>query len=67
MIVKGALCCRDFFNDTRWAVDTSISIEYNGGISGALVMLASRDWTQTCHGRPGLLDRVGANLNHVIW
>lgn len=58
---------RDSFTDVRSAADTSVSVEYNGGISGALAMLASRDWTETCEGRPGLLDRVGADLKHTIW
>ena len=61
------LFSRNSFNDTRSAADTMVSIDFNGGLSGALAMLASRDWSQTCEGRPGLLDRAGADLHHNIW
>lgn len=58
---------RDNFDDVRSAPDTLISIEYNGGFTGACTMLAARQWSTLCKGRPGLLDRAGADLTHYIW
>lgn len=51
--------CRVAFQDVRSAQDTAVSLEYNAGYSGALLMLASRDWVDLCEGRPGLVDRLG--------
>jgi hypothetical protein len=59
--------CRDDFEDVRSAPDTAVSVEMNGGFTGACIMLAARQWGALCEGRPGLLDRVGANLRHDIW
>ena len=59
--------CRDGFVDVRSAPDTAISIDWNGGFTGALVLLASKDVGQQCLARPGLVDRVGAGLPHSVW
>ena len=58
---------RDVFSDVRSAADTGISVEYNGGLSGALAMLSAREWVLTCGSRPGLIDRAGGHLQHAVW
>ena len=47
--------CRDVFSDVRSAADTAISVEYNGGLSGALAMLSAKEWELTCGSRRGLI------------
>ena len=59
--------CRDMFSNARSAPDTAISVEYNGGFSGALAMLAAKEWVLTCGSRPGLIDRAGGHLQHSVW
>jgi hypothetical protein len=59
--------CRDNFVDVRSAPDTAVAVDYNGGFSGALLLLASKQWEPLCLGRPGLIDRVGAGLPHSVW
>ena len=53
--------------DIRSAADTAISIEYNGGFTGVLAMLAAKEWVLTCETRPGLIDRAGGHLAHAVW
>ena len=64
---NGSTACRDTFNDVRSDADTAISVEYNGGFSGALTMLAAKEWMLTCGSRPGLIDRAGGHLYHSVW
>ena len=59
--------CRDAFSDVRSDPDTAISVEYNGGFTGALTLLAAKEWTQVCGTRPGLIDRAGGHLPHAVW
>ena len=65
--LKCGTACRDAFSDVRSDPDTAISVEYNGGFSGALAMLAAKEWVLTCGSRAGLIDRAGGHLQHSVW
>ncbi|KAK9830377.1 hypothetical protein WJX72_011403 [[Myrmecia] bisecta] len=64
-VLYGALVngpdANDVYADQRSYDDNKISIEYNGGITGALAFLADKD-TSVCDSRNGFLDEVGAHI-----
>ena len=59
--------CRDALSDIRSDPDTAISIEYNGGFTGALAMLSAKELLLTCGARPGLIDWASGHLQHAVW
>jgi hypothetical protein len=65
--LKAVHACRDAFSDVRSDLDTIISVEYNGGFTGALALLAAKEWSETCGAMPGLIDRAGGHLPHAVW
>ena len=50
----------DTFADERGNPQTGVSLEYNGGFSGALAMAAAQDWG-ICLERSGLFDQIGVH------
>ena len=50
----------DSFTDDRTGSQTGISLEYNGGLSGALALAAGQAWS-ICQERAGFFDQIGVH------
>lgn len=52
----------DRYEDRRTARNNAISIEFNGGLSGALAIAAGKDWS-VCDERAGFFNQIGVHSN----